>query len=68
MDKNPLFRNHIFNVNKKASYNVFIIHKIHRYLTMNTAQEIGLNWLCQTWITAMGCIMVLKPHCYNCYK
>ena len=42
MDKNLLFKNRIFNINKKASYNLFMMGKIHRYLSINTTQEIGL--------------------------
>ena len=42
MDENLLFKNHIFNINKKSSYNLFMIGKIHRYLNINTTQEIGL--------------------------
>ena len=42
MDKNLLFKNHIFNVNKKASYNPFMMGKIYRYLSINTTQQIGL--------------------------
>ena len=42
MDKNLLFKNHIFNINKKSSYNLFVMDKIHRYLSINTAQETGL--------------------------
>ena len=42
MDKNLLIKNHIFNINKKSSYNLFLMGKIHRYLSINTTQEIGL--------------------------
>ena len=42
MDENLLFKNHILNVNKKSSYNLFMMGKICGYLSINTAQEIGL--------------------------
>ena len=41
MEKN-LFKNHIFNINKKESYYLFVMGKIHRYLSINIVQEIGL--------------------------
>ena len=45
MDKNRLFKNHIFNINKKTSYNLFMMGKIHRYLSINTVQELGLAFV-----------------------
>ena len=42
MDENLSFKNHISNINKKASYNLFMMGKICRYLSINTAQQIGL--------------------------
>ena len=43
MDENLSFKNHISNVNKKSSYNLFMMGKIHRYLSINTTQQIGLD-------------------------
>ena len=42
MEKNLLFKNHTFSVNEKASYNLFMMGKICRHLSINTAQEIRL--------------------------
>ena len=43
MDKNLSFKNHISNDNKKSSYNLFMMDNICRYLSINTAQQIGLS-------------------------
>ena len=42
MDENLSFKNHIFNGNKKSSYNLFMMDKIYRYLSTITAKQIGL--------------------------
>ena len=42
MDENLSFKNHISNANKKSSYNLFMMGKVCRYLSINTAQQIGL--------------------------
>ena len=36
VDENLSFKNHISNINKKSSYNLFMMGKICRYLTINT--------------------------------
>ena len=42
MDENLSLKNHISNVNTWSSYNLFMMGKIHRYLSINTAQQTGL--------------------------
>ena len=42
MDNNLSFKNHISNINKKSSYKLFMMGKVCRYLSINTAQQIGL--------------------------
>ena len=68
IDKNLLFKNHIFNFNKNASYNLFMMGKIHRYLSINTTKEIGLTSVMLNMDYCNGGFMVLKTQCYNHYK